>query len=60
MDHFLAAYDFTVGNTEILDFGESIRSNQIWFKHIGNDFGLSKIFFTAVFLSIFSNNSALG
>jgi Ca2+-binding RTX toxin-like protein len=35
--------DATVGNTDVLSFGASIATDQLWFKHVGNDLEVSII-----------------
>lgn len=35
--------DATAGNTDMLSFGAGIASNQLWFRHTGNDLEVSII-----------------
>ena len=35
--------DATFGNTDVLSFLTGVTSEQIWFRHVGNDLGVSII-----------------
>jgi len=35
--------DATQGNTDVLSFGAGVASNQLWFRHTGNDLEVSII-----------------
>jgi Ca2+-binding RTX toxin-like protein len=37
------ANDATAGNTDVLSFGTGITTNQLWFRHTGNDLEVSVI-----------------